>query len=213
VRPDAVLRIDLSDSSGILITGHTLVNGIIVTVDDNSTTRADVTSTFRYGLGSYQSGSAEFKLPNLPDGVHHIKVSAADNLAVGLSAAQHRSEATLEFTTASQLPLRIERAYLFPNPTRSGGGGGGRFVVDTQGGPANLLLRIYTSSGRLIRTLSTFGTDGQAQVAWDGLDGEGQALSNGLYLFKVHANSQDASGASDASQKSELEGRFVILNH
>ena len=45
VRPDAELRIDLSDPSGILITGHTPQNGIIVTIDDNSTNRQDVTSS------------------------------------------------------------------------------------------------------------------------------------------------------------------------
>src|SRR5439155_6174259 len=63
VRRDETLRIDLSDSSGILITGHTPQNGIVVTVDGNTTTRVEVTDSFHYSPGSFQTGSASFPLP------------------------------------------------------------------------------------------------------------------------------------------------------
>jgi peptidase C25-like protein/flagellar hook capping protein FlgD len=216
VRPDAVLRVDLSDPSGILITGHTAQNGILVTVDDNSTTREDITDTFRYAANSYQSGSATFRLNEtmkLAEGPHRITVSAADNLASGFAAVQHRSTASIEFEVAAQPPLQILSAYLFPNPTSSrGGSSGGWFVVDTQGDALNVLLRIYTSSGRLVRALTVRDARGQIQVPWDGLDAEGQALANGLYLFKVHLNPLGADGLSDPTQNAESEGRFVIVN-
>jgi hypothetical protein len=218
VKPDAVLRVDLSDPSGILITGHTLQNGIVVTLDDNSTNRIDITERFRYDANSYQSGSADFPLerpgqPALAEGPHRITVSAADNLAAGLDAGRHRSQATIEFVVSRAPPLRILNAYLFPNPTRSKGAySGGRFVVDTEGDAVNLLLRIYTSSGRLIRTLRSLGGSGQVQIPWDGLDDEGQGLANGLYLFKVHANVRAADGSSSPSQSAQAEGRIVVLN-
>jgi flagellar hook assembly protein FlgD len=85
-------------------------------------------------------------------------------------------------------------------------------VVDTQGDALNVLLRIYTSSGRLIRALTVQNGRGQIQVPWDGLDAEGQALANGLYLFKVHVNPRGQDGTSDPTQKAETEGRFVIVN-
>jgi hypothetical protein len=218
VRPDAVLRIDISDPSGILITGHTLQNGIVVTLDDNSTSRIDVTERFRYDANSFTSGSADFPLkrprqPELAEGTHRITVSAADNLAAGLESGIHRSQATIEFVVSQAPPLKILNAYLFPNPTTSKGSyRGGRFVVDTEGDAVNLLLRIYTASGRLIRTLRSLGGSGQVQIPWDGLDAEGQELANGLYLFKVHANVQAEDGSSSASQSAETEGRIVILN-
>ena len=214
VRPDAELRIDLSDDHGILITGHTIQNGIIVTMDNNSNTRVDVTSSFRYSPNSYQAGTATFTLPGLTPGAHTIAVSAADNLASGINAAQHRSSAIIDFEVSPLPPLRVQRAFLFPNPTRSGGpAGGGQFVIDAPGDPVNVLLHLYTVSGRLIRTLKAFGggRDGQIQIPWDGLDAEGDRLANGTYLFMVQVNGRKADGTSNALSRAVSEGRVVIV--
>jgi len=210
VRPDAVLRIDLFDASGILITGHTPQNGIIVTVDGNTTTRSEVTSSFHYAAGSFTAGTARFQLPDLAPGAHNIRVSAADNLAAGLSAGEHRSSSAIDFRVEEAPSLKIARAYLFPNPVASGTGAA--FVVDAPGDSVNVLVRIYTVSGRLIRTLRHHGGLGQVQLPWDGLDEEGQRLANGTYIFKVHAYIRESDGASSPSQKSDTEGRFVIVN-
>ena len=212
VRPDAVLTIGLSDPSGILTTGHTLQNGIIVTVDDNTTARVDVTSSFRYAADSYQAGTAIFQLPNLAPGPHRIRVSAADNLAAGLDAAAHRSSAELVFEVEEEPPLRISRAYLFPNPIRSGGAGsGGQFVVDTPGDSVNVLVRIYTVSGRQVKVLRALGGLGQVQLAWDGRDSEGYELANGVYFYRVHVNPRGEDGESDAARKATAEGRIVVV--
>jgi len=214
VKPDAVLNIELSDPSGILTTGHTVQNGIIVTVDDNTTARTDVTSSFRYAANSYTNGTATFALPNLPPGSHTVSVSAADNLAGGLTAFEHRSTASLAFEVATAPPISIRNAYLFPNPTESGRRqSGGTFVVDGPGDSANVMVRLFTISGRMIRELKSFGTFGQIQVPWDGLDAEGSPLANGTYLFKVYVNGRDETGKSSARQKAARDGRFVILNH
>lgn len=213
VRPDATLRIDLFDDNGIMTTGHSLQNSIVVTLDDNTTSRVDVTSTFRYAADSYQSGTARFVLPGLSAGRHKVKVSAADNLATGITASQHRSFTELEFDVVDSPPLRVERAYLFPTPARSkGAGAGGVFVVDAPGDSVNTLLRIYTVTGKLVRVLKDLGGLGQVQIPWDGLDAEGAPLANGTYLFKVHVNVRQADGTGSASQKAAAEGRFVIVN-
>jgi len=205
-----VLAIGLTDPSGILITGHTPQNGIVVTVDGNTTTRVEVTDSFRYASGSFTTGSATFDLAGLSTGPHSIRVSAADNLAAGLSAGAHRSSAVIDFVVEDLPPLKITRAYLFPNPVESGAGGA--FVVDAAGDSVNVLVRVYTASGRLIRTLRRLGGVGQVQVPWDGLDEEGQGLANGVYVFKVHANIRESDGSSSARQKAETEGRFVVVN-
>ena len=213
VRPDAVLKVDLYDPNGILTTDHTPQNGIIVTLDGNTTTRADITEAFRYAADSYQSGTARYPLPNLAQGAHTVSVSAADNLASGLSAGTHRARASLDFTVVDQPTLHIAHAYLFPNPTESVfGRGGGQFVVDAPGDSVNVLLRIYTASGRLIRTLTYLGGLGQVQMPWDGLDEEGQPLANGVYFFRVHVNPRDPDGSSSPRQKADADGRFVIVN-
>jgi hypothetical protein len=224
VRPNAVLQVLVTDPSGILTTGHSPQNGIVVTIDGNSTTREDISSSFRYTAGSYQSGTALYEMggitatgqprPRLAPGPHTITVSAADNLASGFAGAQHRSSATILFEVQEAPPLDITQALLFPNPVSSGGaGGGGQFVVDAPGDPVNVLLRIYTVSGRLIRTLTAFGGQGQIQIPWDGLDAEGQSLANGVYLFKVNVNVREADGSSSASQRADAQGRFVVARH
>jgi hypothetical protein len=214
VHSDATLQIGLFDESGIMTTAHAPQNSIIVTVDDNTTTRADVTSTFRCAADSYQSGTASFQLPNLSPGAHTIKVSAADNLATGLSAGLHRSSATIDFAVSESPPLRIERTYLFPDPVRSrgGAGAGGVFVVDAPGDPINTLIRIYTVAGKLVRSLELLGGQGQIQVPWDGRDDEGDGLAQGTYLYKVYVNARDADGKSSPRQKATAMGRFVVLN-
>lgn len=213
VRPDAELHVDLFDPSGILTTGHAPQNGIVVTIDGNTTSRADITSSFRYAAESYQSGTASYRLPGLSPGPHQIQVTAADNLASGLGAGAHRSVATLDFQVVEAPPLAVERAYLFPNPARSGGAAsGGQFVVDAPGDSINVLLRVYTPSGRLIRTLKSLGGLGQVQLVWDGRDDEGATLANGIYFFTVHVNARESDGTSSARQRADARGRFVILN-
>jgi hypothetical protein len=214
VLPDAALRIDIADPSGVLISGNAPQNGIIVTVDGSSTQRYDVTPSFRYATNSYQAGTASFTLPNLSPGAHTISVSAADNLAGGIAAAQHRSIATISFSVSDNPALNVTRAILFPNPILSGGAaGGGTFVIDVPGGEVNVLLRIYTVNGKLIRELTSFGGLGQVQIPWDGLDAEGDRLANGTYLFRVHVNPQDPDGTSSPRQKATAEGRLVVIGH
>jgi hypothetical protein len=213
VRPSATLKIDLFDESGIMTTGHSPQNSIIVTLDDNTTSRSDVTSSFRYAADSYQEGTASFVLPNLAPGHHKVSVQAADNLATGIAASQHRTSATLEFDVVDVPSLSITRAYLFPNPVRSTGpGAGGAFVVDAPGDSLNTMIRIFTISGRVVRVLKRFGGQGQVQIEWDGRDAEGDPLANGTYLFKVYANGREADGTSSAREKASAEGRFVIVN-
>ncbi len=209
VRGDAVLRVDLSDPSGILITDRNLANSIYVTVDGNTTTRADITSTFHYANNSYQQGSAFFTLPNLPAGDHEITVSAADNLAVGVQAARHRSRASISFRVTENPELRIVRSFVFPNPVRRATLA--FLLVDVQGGPVNCLARIYTVSGRLVRTLKAFGAIGQLQIPWDGLDDEQQPLGNGIYFYRVQVNGQDANGQSNPRQKAVAEGKIAVV--
>src|SRR5262249_1824800 len=142
-----------------------------------------------------------------------IRVSAADNLATGLTAVQHRSSATIDFQVVAAPPLRVARTFAFPNPIRSRGrGSGGGILGDAPGGSINGLIPGYTLARALVRVLRQMGGIGQVQVPWDGLDAEGDPLAQGTYLYKVYVGVREADGKTSPRQNATAEGRIVVLN-
>jgi hypothetical protein len=160
---------NLFDQSGILVTGYTPQNGIIITVMANSNQRVDVTPSFRYSPNSYQAGAASFQLPNLAPGPHTIKVSAADNLASGINAANHRNTASIDFQVSAIPRSRCGMRSCSPTRrTRAGRGEGpvrhrsaGRFG---QRAPCTSIRSPAAASG----PSSPSAGIGQVQIPWDG---------------------------------------------
>ena len=55
--------------------------------------------------------------------------------------------------------------------------------------PSRVSLRIYNLSGQLVRTLvDELKTPGEYKVQWDGLDGQGKSVKNGIYFYKLNVN-------------------------
>ncbi len=183
VPPDATLRIAVSDENGVNLTGHTVPNALFLTIDD--VTRFDLTQSFRYDPGSYQSGKVEFQLPNLDPGPHSITVSAADNYAQGVLGRKNRSTASIQFVVEQSEGLSLGAVYNFPNPFVPASGTS--FVLTGLTEPAHVLIKVYTVSGSLVRAFETDGGPGQVQVRWDGRDERGDAIANGAYTYLVQA--------------------------
>jgi fibronectin type 3 domain-containing protein len=95
-----------------------------------------------------------------------------------------------------ELPVRFALRPNVPNPfnpvTRIA------YDVPSPGGP--LALRVYSASGRLVRTLvDRLEVPGRHSVAWDGTDNTGAAVASGVYFYRL-----DAAGFSDG-------GKMVLL--
>jgi flagellar hook assembly protein FlgD len=57
---------------------------------------------------------------------------------------------------------------------------------------AEVTIRIYTISGKLIRKLEDIiGTAGFNRTAWNGRDEDEDELANGVYLYKITAETDD----------------------
>ncbi len=99
--------------------------------------------------------------------------------------------ATVTFTVTDAVSFRDLMA--FPNPFDNEYGTRFSFMFDSPA-PFDLLLRVYTVSGRLIfeRTERSL-QPGYHQIPWDGLDAEGEELANGVYFFKLLARSSAGS--------------------
>lgn len=109
---------------------------------------------------------------------------------------------------ALESPFRVESrfaladALAFPNPFDDAGT---RFVFTLSGdAPADVLVRVYTASGRRIHEARRDGLPpGHHEIPWDGRDAEGQELANGVYFFKLVAHGPAGTSAHD--------GRLVKL--
>lgn len=97
----------------------------------------------------------------------------------------------------------LSDAYAFPNPFDEELGT--RFVFTLTGEtPADVLVRVYTVSGRRVYETRLPGlSPGHHEIPWDGLDAEGQKLANGIYFYKLVAHGSSGTSAYD--------GRLVKL--
>ncbi len=78
-------------------------------------------------------------------------------------------------------------------------GAGGAYVVFCLERFSEVLLRIYSEDGVLVREMNTGKWNkGQHQYFFDGLDRDKRALKPGRYLYNIEA--EDASGALDKRQ-------------
>ena len=112
----------------------------------------------------------------LDDGRYTLSVSGTDQLGNG------PAEKSMAFQVSSD--LAIERVLNVPNPTAEATDF--TYILSR---PAEVVIRIFTISGRLIRILEAApGRAGYNQVRWDGRDADGHLLANGVYLYTVTAD-------------------------
>lgn len=83
--------------------------------------------------------------------------------------------------TSGIVSTRSTQARGFPNPF--GDRTSVQFLLPS---PQPVNVRVYDSAGRLVRTLLSgpLGS-GRHDLSWDGRDGSGQAVSNGIYYLRV----------------------------
>jgi hypothetical protein len=90
------------------------------------------------------------------------------------------------------LAVRVPQDALRASPAQNPSRGTLRFSVHvppSAGGRRSLGLRIYDSSGRLVRDLGeTEVAPGERVRTWDGLDGSGRAPAGGVYFARFSAS-------------------------
>ncbi len=195
VQPGTPLQAALHDTSGINILGSNPANSLLLEFDGNGL-YTDVTDRFAFLPGSYTRGRLEVPLPgDLELGDHKVALLASDMFGnVGSD--------TLSFQLGAQGVTDIFDATVFPNPTA----GPCRLVCDVSD-PMDLQWDIYTVSGRRVRSLrESFDSAGAKILEWDGRDGEGDEIANGVYLYVLRGTS-----AADAGHQIRKTGQLVIM--
>ncbi|NOY77627.1 MAG: hypothetical protein GXO76_07145 [Calditrichaeota bacterium] len=124
--------------------------------------------------------------PELSAGRHELAVRGMD--CMGNSS----KTAVLHFRVASDFDLNVLGNY--PNPFKKQT----VFAYELSAPATAVSLKIYTVSGRLIRRFGVLDfTDdpdplepGYHEQTWDGTDGNGEDVANGVYYFKFTAKSE-----------------------
>lgn len=130
--------------------------------------------------------------PNLPNDEYQLQVLAADT-----------SENTFEsqiYRFHLEEPVSIDRLLNVPNPI----GTTTVFTYNLAQAPDQVTVKIYTVSGRLIRTIEDASARrGYNETDWDARDENSERLANGVYFYKVIVEKDD--------RKIEKIGRLAIL--
>ncbi len=198
VLPGDELTIRLSDDNGINLVNRNPVDGIVLLVNGGEDS-TDVTDLFACDLGSFRDGAIVYPVPSLGFGNHTISVAAGDNMG-------NRSSKSLQFEVVSSAEFTIRDVANYPNPFQRGGAEG-TLIMFQLPVSADVTIDIFTVGGRRIRRIGDVaGTAGANEVYWNGRDKDGDELANGVYLYRIHAVSDDYRG-----DKAEVIGRAVIM--
>jgi flagellar hook assembly protein FlgD len=90
-------------------------------------------------------------------------------------------------------PINDHTTFRFTQP--SGGGA----IVDAT-------LRLYTTDGRLVRTLTARSAESVVEMNWDGRDEAGARVANGAYAFHVTVENTATGTTSEA-------GGMCVVSH
>lgn len=130
----------------------------------------------------------------LPDSAgHKVEIEFGDSLAIAewqfsVSVEDVLLHGPSSYTASFQITdaLKLDSPLNYPNPFRDETSFTFRLSQNAQ-----VTIKIYTVSGKLIQMLTVPATAGFNVYDWDGRDREGSPLSNGTYLYKVIARSGD----------------------
>ena len=130
--------------------------------------------------------------PDLPNDEYQLQVLVAD-------ASENRVESQI-YRFRLEEPVSITHLLNVPNPIRTNT----VFTYNLAQAPDQVTVKVYTVSGRLIRTIEDASAKrGYNETDWDARDENSERLANGVYFYKVIVETD--------TRKIEKIGRLAIL--
>ena len=118
--------------------------------------------------------------PGLPNGTYRLQVTATDT-------SENATEIEAVFTLDE--PVTLKEVFNVPNPVEKGRT---FFTYQLAQPPDKVTIKIYTVSGRLIKTIVDASANrGNNETFWDGKDETGIRCANGVYLYRVIAKTEE----------------------
>ncbi len=178
--PDPTLLVLLSDENGINVAGTSIGHDLTGLLDNDTKNTLLLNDFYESRLDDYTKGIVRYPLKDIPVGTHQVKVKAWD-------VFNNSSEGFTEFIVDNSVEATLERVLNYPNP----------FTTNTEfqflhnlgsGQLIDVQVRIFTVSGRLVKTIDTqVLSEGNrvTGIGWDGRDDFGGQLARGVYVYKV----------------------------
>lgn len=199
------LLVKLSDDNGINVVGNSIGHDLEGVLDQNTQNTLLLNDFYESELDDYTKGEVRFPLNDLEEGRHEIRVKAWD-------VANNSAEGYTEFVVALNAEVALEHVLNYPNPFTDFTCF--QFDHNLTNQDVDILVQIYTVSGRLVKTIEqSIFTDGAIRldncIEWDGRDDYGDVLGRGIYLYKIKVRAT-ATGDQELSGESDFE-KLVIL--
>lgn len=202
VNSNPELIVKLFDSSGINTVGTGVGHEMLLSLDGNDSAAEDIGRAFVAEANSFQRGEVRWPLIDLEPGPHTLSVRAWDVL-------NNSNTTEISFNVANDEVLNVLNVYNYPNPMNRET----RFVFEhnqPQGTSAEVQIRIYTLSGRPIRTIHSDEAlpegilgSGPIQVYWDGKDDDLDRPATGIYLYRLRVVTHGSNGDRQVSEHIE----------
>ena len=180
----------ISDDNGINTSGTSLGHDISAILDENYTTPILLNDYYVAALNNYKNGKIIYPLSELSEGNHTLSLKVWD-------VNNNSGKAYTEFVVANNAKLAISHVYNYPNPftTKTNF----LFEHNKMNETLDVLLRIYTVSGKLIKTIETniisLGNNQSTPMEWDGLDDFGDKIGRGVYVYQLEVKTTNGETA------------------
>ena len=112
--------------------------------------------------------------PELSAGSHQLQYIVTD---------KDGNKDTLTNNVYISYDFAVRNLFNYPNPMQ----GDTYFTFDlfASEAPQSCVIKIYTVAGRLIKEVKAPARVGFNHIYWDGKDGDGETIANGIYLYKL----------------------------
>ncbi len=180
-----ILLVNLKDDFGINISGTSIGHDLTGELDDDSQQSFIMNEFYEANVDDFTSGTARYPLKDLSPGLHKIKVKAWD-------VSNNVSEAIIEFRVLDDSNNGLNRVLNYPNPFTTNTCF--QFEHDLAGSQLDILVHIYTLSGKLVKTIKNSQLSQGYRIdnlKWDGRDDFGSKLGKGIYLYKIKVYSPE----------------------
>ncbi len=179
--------VDVKDLHGLNTSTASIGHSFIAWVDNAQDSAIDMASTYVSQENDYTRGTSIHAI-ELPAGHHTLHVRAFDTF-------DNPSFASVDFNAKTDAPYQLYDVTTVPNPIHDHTTFS--FVQPGQAGSlVNATLSLYTTDGRLVRSLAASSRQSVIEIPWDGRDANGSNVANGIYVFTV--NVQDATDGTSS---------------